>query len=192
MSAGEEDFRSLMRGVLAGDPDATDRLCRTYQSAILRVVRHRLAQRLRARFDSLDFVHDVWASFFAKPPADVAFARPEELIGYLERMAQFKVGEEARRQIETRKHGMGREMSLHDDTDEPDARLYAREPTPSQVAAAEDEWERMLRGRPPLHQSILHALRNGMTYREIAEKLHTNEKTIQRLVRRLDPGDAYA
>ena len=84
------------------------------------------------------------------------------------------------------------EMSLHDDTDQADACLYAREPTPSQVAAAEDEWERMLRGRPPLHQSILHALRSGMTYREIADKLQTNEKTIQRLVRRLDPGDAYA
>jgi RNA polymerase sigma-70 factor (ECF subfamily) len=191
MSAGEEDFRTLMRGMLAGDPDAADRLCRTYQSHILRVVRHRLVRRLRVRYDSLDFVHDVWASFFAKPPEKVWFDRPEELIGYLERMAQFKVGQALRQRTGTRKHGMGREMPIDGDDSWQD-RLPARTPTPSQVAAAEDEWARMLEGRPPLHQSILHALRNGWTYREIADKLQTNEKTIQRLVRRLDPGDDRA
>jgi DNA-binding NarL/FixJ family response regulator len=50
----------------------------------------------------------------------------------------------------------------------------------------------MLRGRPPLHQRVLHALRSGLAYREIADKLQTNEKTIRRLVRRLDRDDAHA
>jgi excisionase family DNA binding protein len=34
-----------------------------------------------------------------------------------------------------------------------------------------------------MHQGILTLLRDGMTYREIADRLNTTEKTVQRLVR---------
>jgi RNA polymerase sigma-70 factor (ECF subfamily) len=175
-----------MHDVLAGDRDAAARLCRSYQSHILRVVRHRLARRMRARFDSLDFVHDVWASFFANPPRDLHFDHPGALIAYLGRIAQYKVGEEGRRQT-GRAKDIRRERPLEHPGRGPDALPPSRQPTPSQIVGAEDEWERMLHGRSPLHQRILLLLRGGLSHREIADRLQTNEKTIRRLLRHVDP-----
>jgi DNA-binding NarL/FixJ family response regulator len=40
--------------------------------------------------------------------------------------------------------------------------------------------------RPPVHQQIQALLRQGLTHREIARHLKTTEKTILRLIRRLD------
>ena len=65
--------------------------------------------------------------------------------------------------------------------------LPGADPTPSQIVGAEDEFQRMLRGRTPVHQRILTLLREGMSRGEIAETLQTDEKTIWRLIRRLAP-----
>jgi RNA polymerase sigma-70 factor (ECF subfamily) len=184
MAGQADDFRTLMDGVLAGHRAAAEAFCRYYQSHILRVVRRRLSQRMRNRYDSLDFVHDVWASFFAKPPQHLQFNDPQALIAYLERMAQYKVGEEVRRQA-GKVRDTNRELPLEPPHTDPDRGLPARQPTPSQIVGAEDEWERLLHGQPPMHQRILHLLRQGLSQTEIAAQLQTNERTIRRLVRRL-------
>jgi RNA polymerase sigma factor (sigma-70 family) len=184
MSVDADDFKTLMRGVLDGSSEAADRLCRDYESAIRRVVRRRLPTRLRGRYDSLDFVNDVWLSFFTNPPADARFEDPEALTGYLAGIARNKINE-ARRQVSKPKYDLNREVSP-DATDGCDA-LPGPEPTPSQIIGAEDEFRRMCRDRPPFHQQILQLLRQGMSYAEIARHLNTHEKTIWRLVRRIDP-----
>src|SRR3954453_12188666 len=96
MADSPDDFRTLLDGVLAGRPEAADRFCHLYQSHILRVVRRRLMKQMRLRYDSADFVQDVWASFFAEPPKDHKFHSAHDLIAYLERMTQFKVGQRVR------------------------------------------------------------------------------------------------
>jgi RNA polymerase sigma factor (sigma-70 family) len=180
-------FKTLMRGALAGDAEAAERLCRDYQLPILRVVRRTLLRRLRVRYDSDDFVNDVWLSFFAHPPKDGRFEDPEAFIAYLTRMGRNKVGE-VRRKGATQRADVRRETPL-DAAAKATAvgALPAADATPSKIVGAEDEFERMLRDQPPAHRRILTLLRDGMSYREIAEHLHTNEKTIWRLIRRLDP-----
>jgi DNA-directed RNA polymerase specialized sigma24 family protein len=88
MNSDTDDFRTLMRGVLDGNPEAAERLCRDYQKSILRMVRHRLPDRLRTRFDSLDFVNDVWASFFADLPRHTRLDDPDSFAAYLIAMAR--------------------------------------------------------------------------------------------------------
>jgi RNA polymerase sigma factor (sigma-70 family) len=187
MATDAGDFQTLMRGVQAGDPAATDRFCREYERPILRVVRRTLLPQYRSRYDSLDFVNDVWASFFASPPRDARFDDPQALIAYLARMARNKIGE-VRRQTAAAKNDLDREQPLEvAGQGARDGALPAPDATPSQIVGAEDEFQRMLRDRSPVHQGILILLRQGMTYREIADRLNTNEKTIQRLIRRIDP-----
>jgi RNA polymerase sigma-70 factor (ECF subfamily) len=187
MPTDKDEFRTLIRGVLAGDAEAGERLCRDYEAPILRVVRRTLLPHFRSRYDSLDFVNDVWASFFANPPQEARLEDPQALIGYLARMARNKIGE-VRRSASTRKNDVNREMSLDVVTRATrGGGLPAPDATPSQIVGAEDEFQHMLRNRSPLHRGILTLLRDGMTYREIADKLNTNEKTVQRLVRSTDP-----
>jgi RNA polymerase sigma factor (sigma-70 family) len=183
MAVPMDEFQTLIRGMLAGDPEASDRLCRDFEKPILRVVRQTLLQRHRSRYDSLDFVNDVWASFFANPPHEARFDDPEALIAYLARMARNKIGE-ARRNATTQKNDVEREQSLDVVTRATrGGGLAAPDASPSQIVGAEDEFQNMLRNRSSVHQGILTLLREGMTYREIADRLNTCEKTVQRLVR---------
>jgi RNA polymerase sigma-70 factor (ECF subfamily) len=176
-----------MRRVLEGSREAADRLCRDYQPAIQRVVRRRLPPRLRPRYDTLDFVNDVWVSFFANPPGDRRFDDARAFVGYLARIARNKVWE-VQRHVATGKQDLDRETPMEEAVNATAVGgLPGPDPTPSQIVGAEDEFSKMMRDRPPAHQQILVLLRKGFSYREIADFLHTTEKTIWRLVRRLNP-----
>ena len=175
-------FRTLIRSVQNGSREAAERLCRDYQSHILRVVRRRLMKRMRVRYDSLDLVHDVWLSFFAQPPKHHRFDSPDALIAYLERMTKNKVAE-ATQHAWRAKHSPDREVYVEALEDYPSR--PGRQPTPSQIVAAKDEFERMLVGRPLYQKRILTLLHQGLSHQEIADKLQTNTKTVQRLIRRL-------
>lgn len=182
MPVQEDSFRTLMRGVQRGSPEAAEQFCRTYQPHIIRVVRRRLMKRLRVRFDSLDLVNDVWLSFFSRPPRNRQFPTPIALIVYLEHMAQNKVIETAK-QAWRQKNTPSRE----DGSDPPDGRANppGRNPTPSQLLMAQEAFDRLLAGRPPHEQRILTLLREGLRHEDIARRMGTNAKTVQRLVRRI-------
>src|SRR5579864_1112444 len=87
-TAPDDPFRSLLRRVLTGCPEAAEELHRDYGDHIIRVVRRRLPRRLRPKFDSVDFAQDVWASFFQ---AEHDFKGPEHLMAFLTRVARTKV-----------------------------------------------------------------------------------------------------
>src|SRR3954453_20689831 len=90
-------FQLLLDRLRARSPGAPHELLDRYGAHVLRVIRHRLDRRLRKEFDSLDFLQDVWKSFFEAPPPGRAFDRPEALIAYLAQMAQHKVVDAHRR-----------------------------------------------------------------------------------------------
>jgi RNA polymerase sigma-70 factor (ECF subfamily) len=187
MTADPADFHHLIRAVLARDATAADQFCRSYESYILRAVRLRLMRRLRSKFDSHDFVNDVWASFFSRPPADAAFDNPDAVIAYLERMARNKVSQAMRQRLRSLKYDVNRECPLAEaGPGSADDGLPGPCPTPSKLAAAREAWVRLLDGRPRHERRMLNLLRRGLTHREIAARLNTNEKTVQRLIRRLD------
>ena len=86
--------------------------------------------------------------------------------------------------MHAKKNCMERELSLTGLIEATrDGGVPARDASPSQIVGAEEQFEKMLHNRPSAHQRILTLLRDGMTYREIADHLNTSEKTVQRLVR---------
>lgn len=187
MPVEADEFQALMRELRAGSREAADRLCRDYQHHILRVVRRRLVKALRAQVDSVDLVADVWLSFFARSPAERHFDTPRALIAYLQKMAANKVAETHRQRIGSGKYCIFRvepDCDLNSVSDRP-----GRSPSAIQLLVAEDEFERMIRGRPMHERRILTMLRHGLSHSEIARKLKTNVKTVQRLLRRI-PLDA--
>ncbi len=82
--AEQQRFRTLMREAEAGSEDAARELYDTYMKYVLRCVRNRLWHRLRSKFDSQDFVQQVWASFFDDRGSLPDFQSPEDLIAYLQ------------------------------------------------------------------------------------------------------------
>ncbi len=183
MADSETEFDVLMRRVREGSEDAAREVLERYGEYILRAVRSRLNRRLRSKYDSADFVQAVWASFFAGAPKKYSFDHPAALIAFLAALAQNKVVEAVRQRLATRKHDVTREQSL--DASYADD-VPAHGPSPSQIAAANDEWRHLLRDLPAHYQRILALLREGHTQREVAEELGIAERTVRRVLYKLN------
>jgi RNA polymerase sigma factor (sigma-70 family) len=187
MTSPREDFTLLMHRVRAGCPEAARRVFDDYGGHVLRVVRRKLHDRLRAQFDSLDFTQDVWASFFAVPPDRFTFQTPDELVRFLSRMACHKVIEVHRQRFDGGKRRLDAEQPLDAvsaDGERPIDPPVA-DPTPSQCAIANERWEQILAGQPDDFRRVLELLRLGHTRKEIAQRLGLHPKRIQRLLHQL-------
>src|SRR5262245_19785193 len=84
-TAGPPELNSLLTRVRAGDEAAVREMIDVYGPTILRAVRMGLPAKLRSKFDSVDFVQDVWGSFFANLPQGSAFREPQDLVAFLTR-----------------------------------------------------------------------------------------------------------
>jgi RNA polymerase sigma factor (sigma-70 family) len=181
--AGE--FPRLVARLRAGDSDAAEALYRLCGPYLRAAVRRQLHVRLRTRYDSLDFVQDVWASFLALPPGQHKFDTPAALIGFLQRVAYHKVVEGFRRRFESQRDDARREVAIDGGPDGRSEDLPSPTGTPSQWAIAGEEFDRLVSRLPPGYQVIVHRLRDGYTLTDIARMANVSRSTVDRVVRRL-------
>jgi RNA polymerase sigma-70 factor (ECF subfamily) len=186
MSDTSNEFEQLMQRVRAGCPDAAREVFERYSKHIHMIVRHRLNPRLRSQFDSLDFAQEAWASFFDVPAERYSFKTPEELVNYLAGIAHHKLIDVSRQRLQTVKHARHEVHSLRPQTDEdPGHDPPVRQPTPSQLAIAGEQWDRLLQGQPPRVRRALEMLREGHTHNEVARCLGVHPKMLQRVLQHL-------
>jgi RNA polymerase sigma-70 factor (ECF subfamily) len=178
-----EAFAELLAGLRTGNPAVVDGLCLRYSPFIRAAVRRQMHPRLRTRFDSLDLVQDVWASFLAIPNERYTFDTPQALLAFLTRMASHRVVEVFRQRFGTQKNDITRELETTDN-DVPN-QLSSTDPTPSQWAIAAEEWDRIIGRFPEGHRMILEWLRAGHTNEDIACLAKVSLSTVNRIVRRL-------
>ena len=174
-----DDFAALFARAKGGCPEAVAALFTRYAPHVRAVVRRRLSNRLRPRFDSVDCTQDVWLSFLKASVERFDFPNERAFLGYLSKMAANKVWEEHRRRG-AKKNDLTREQPIVGETEPP-----ARQPTPSQVAAAGERWDGLVGGLPPTNRQVLEMLREGYTHDEIGDRLGFHKKTVQRLLQRL-------
>ncbi len=176
-------FAELVKGLRTGDPTAYDGICRQYSPFIRAAVRRQLHHRLRTRFDSVDFVQDVWVSFLAIPGNRHTYDTPQALLAFLNQMAYHRVTEVFRQRFSTQKDNITRELEMADDNSSHQPLSTA--PTPSQCAIAAEEWLRLTSRFPAGHRMILECLRKGHTQEDIAHLANVSLSTVNRIVRRL-------
>lgn len=181
-----ENFAQLLAQVLSGSESAERTLVETYAPHVLRVVRRSLHRDLRAKFDSEDFVQQVWKSLFSEREALEGIDRPEILIAYLAAMARNKVVEEFRRRLQTAKHNIRREVSLGDSRHNFAGQVASPDPTPSQNAVAHEKWEQLTSGLSDLHREIVRMRLEGSTCRSISVALKIHERTVRRVLKQID------
>jgi RNA polymerase sigma-70 factor (ECF subfamily) len=188
MTESPQKFHDLMERVRQGSQEAGQELYQLYGHHILHVVRRKLHAKLRPKFDSIDFVQDVWASFFADQLRQRTFSTPEELIAFLASVARHKVVDAFRQRMQRRKYNITREHSLDGSAAFQVEKLIGPDPTASQVAVAKEAYDKMTNGQPDRYRRIVELLRQGHSHEEIADTLGLNEKTIRRLVEQLKAG----
>jgi RNA polymerase sigma-70 factor (ECF subfamily) len=179
------EFVGLMRRLEEGSEEAARELLDRYGTRIRQAVRRKLARKLRVQFDSIDFVQDVWASFFAGQIPKSCFANSDELLQYLTTMAYNKVTDAIRKRIGTRGYSVERETPLEAVV------LAGEEPIsadarPSQVAMAKETWAEIIRGKSKVQVRILQLLRLGNSHVEIAREVGIPERMVRRLIHKLN------
>ncbi len=181
----DDHFRDLMRRVREGSEEAAWELVECYGEMIHRAVRRALHQRLRSKFDSLDFVQLVWSSFFRSEFRAEQFDRPEDLAAFLVAMARNKVGMEIRRRLLTEKHNLNRENPFEVAEDKAWDGISDHQPGPMDVAIARERWSQMMEDQPAHYRQIIQLRLQGYTYQDIAASLQLAESTVRRFLKRL-------
>ena len=179
------EFAGLMQRVERGEQQAAWELLESYGSHLQRYVRRSLSREMRTRFDSVDFVQVVWASFFREPEKLRRIHSPAELMAYLATLARNKVVTEVRREVQSQKRDLRREIRLDSVHDKGQGDLASRDPTPSAVAMFRERWNRLVDGQPAQVRRIVELRFAGATYTEIAEQLHIHERTARKAIERL-------
>lgn len=182
MSDLDKSFHLLIEQIKQGSHEAARELAETYGPCVQRYVRRWIRRDLRNRFDSLDFVQLVWASFFCDPDKVPALESPEQLVAYLNRMAQHKVIDEGRRQ-DLLKSNVRREERLAYRGDF--VPIYGRDPTPSAVAIFQEEYDALVTRQPEQVGRVAQLRFEGATYEEIADELQISERHARRAIARL-------
>lgn len=188
MSERDTEFAVLMRRVLDGSTEAAHQLHALYGPHILRAVRQRLHRRLRSKFDSLDFVQDVWASFFSELPEKQAFATPKDLVAFLTVMARNKVVDVVRARMQQQKYNVNRETPLEAVPRSAD-RFPAAQQTPSEIMMGREEWEVYVKKQPPVHRRILLLWRDGQSSAQIAQEVGISQRTVNRVLTKVISGE---
>ncbi len=177
----DDDLPDFLRRIQAGDEGAARELLQRFEAEVRLVVRRQLPRLLRSRFDSLDFLQSVWGSFFRRMrQAPTDFEDSRHLVAFLARAAKNKVIDEYRRSA-SRKHDMHREEPLWGDG------RRAREvadpiDSPSEIAQAHEAFGRMRELVPEEKRSILEMKAQGLSSRDIGERLGISERTVQRVL----------
>jgi RNA polymerase sigma factor (sigma-70 family) len=138
---------------------------------------------MRNEFDSLDFAQAVWGSFFAQHDRLAKLEDADQFIGFLAQMARHKVLMEHRKRYATAKRDKGREEKSP--LDPMDEEAYASDPTPSQVAVANDLCRSLVSDQPERYQVILEQRLQGRSHQEIAELLNMHERSVRRVLDRM-------
>jgi RNA polymerase sigma factor (sigma-70 family) len=183
MPDDDRTFYDLLQGARAGSEEAARQFLTRYGKYLRHVIRRQMLQKLRAKFDSEDFLQDVCVSFFSHPPDPEAFADPAALLGFLGRIARNKVTDAARQGL-ARRRDVNREKSLDGSARFAVEKLPAADPTPSEAVGTEERWEALGRGDPD-REKMLRLLRDGYTQEEIARVLGLSVRQVQRLVQKM-------
>jgi RNA polymerase sigma-70 factor (ECF subfamily) len=184
----QQEFQHLIAEVRAGSQDAAWTLIERYGPHIQQVVRRRMHARMRSKFDSVDFVQAVWASFFKERTKAAQFDTPEGLMGFLEAMARNKVVDEVRRRMQTQKYGGQREHTLYEEAaPSPHSQPHYRD-TPSQIAVARERWNRLLADLPEHYRQIIKLRYEGETCEQIAAKVGMHERSVRKVIDKLFDG----
>ena len=175
-----DPLNALLERLTSGDPQAAERVFLTYEPYLRMVVRRHLSPGLRAKFDSVDIVQSVWADVLdGFRRAGWRFEDAEHLRAFLVKATRHRFIDRYRQHQRALEH----ERPLAEG--EGDGGPVSPGPRPSEVAKADDLWDKLLALCPPEHHELLRLKRQGLGAPEIAARTGLHEDSVRRVLRQL-------
>jgi RNA polymerase sigma factor (sigma-70 family) len=175
-----DSLDALVEQLNRGDDAAAEQVFRTYEPYLRKVVRRLLPAHLRPKFDSVDVVQSVWADVFA------AFRAGGLRFGSVAQLRAFLVRATRNRFIDrVRQHQTAASHERPGGADDLDGLPGRPHPRPSEVLAADELWDQLVRLCPHEHRELLQMSRHGATAAEIAARVGLHEGSVRRILRDL-------
>jgi RNA polymerase sigma factor (sigma-70 family) len=167
----------LLDRLSKGEMDAAGEVYQAFEPVLRVMVRRQLSAPMRAKFDSMDVVHSAWADMLKAFRAEGwRFSDREHLRAYLARVTYNHFVNHCRR------HSLVMQYEQQLAADDERALPASAQPRPSELAQADELWERLMVLCSPAHRNLLHLRRQGFTLGEIAKKTGLHESSVRRIL----------
>jgi RNA polymerase sigma factor (sigma-70 family) len=172
-----EPLNALLERLCSGDAQAASEVFQAYEPYLRMVVRRQLPARLRANLDSTDIVQSIWTDML-KGFRETAwhFADANHLQAFFVKVTRNRIIDQARHYQGTLRHEQALGATEHEQES------VAHDPRPSEVAQADDLWQRMLALCPAGHHELLRLKRQGYSLDDIAAKVGLHKSSVRRIL----------
>jgi RNA polymerase sigma-70 factor (ECF subfamily) len=168
---------ALLDKLNGGDAEAAAQVFVACEPYLRMVVRRQLPARLRAKFDSVDVVQSVWADLLdGFRSSGYRFSDAAHLRAFLVKVTQNRFIDRLRQLRQPAEHEEPLFESHEGET------AFAPDPRPSQVAQAEDLWQKLLGLCPEGHREVLRLKRRGLSLDEIARRTGLHPSSVRRIL----------
>jgi RNA polymerase sigma-70 factor (ECF subfamily) len=174
-----------------GDKSALEQLCTVYGPRVLWLVRLRMGKELRSKLESVDLVQDVLVSTL-KDIRNFTYKNEGDFVRWLSRITENRLRDNLNR-LHATKRDIRREVRLntHRLTLE-DSFAAALEPidatTPSAVISRREDFDKLAKAidtlKPEYREIIVWTKMEGLSYREIGDKLGKSTDAVRMLFTR--------
>jgi RNA polymerase sigma-70 factor, ECF subfamily len=187
VASPDENWELLIHGLRHGDSGAMRQFCTQYGDLLHRLAEKNLAKGVRRRVGPEDVVQSVCRTFLRRAKeGEYQLSDTDGLWGLLCAITLNKVRNVTRYHMR-QKRGLDQEAGLPTG-DEGGVSSFgpaAKEPTPAQAAEFADEFERVVAGLDEEERHVLDLKLQECTHEEVAEQLGMSERTVRRLVKKI-------
>jgi RNA polymerase sigma-70 factor (ECF subfamily) len=187
MAEHDEDWGRMVQGLRSGDAQAMRRFCSEYGDLLHRLADKHLARGVRRRVGPEDVVQSVCRTFLRRAQGgEYQLSDSEGLWGLLCAITLNKVRNVTRFHLR-QKRGLNQETGIPS-ADERGVSGFgpaARGPTPAEAAEFADQFEKIVAELDDEERQVLDLKLQECTHEEVAEKLGISERTVRRLIKKI-------
>ena len=164
-----------------GDESAFDHLCEAYGERVLRIVRLRMGRELRSKMESMDLVQDAFISAL-RGLENFTYANEGDFLRWMSRIAENRIRDNLEK-LHANKRDIRKEIPLNSNRRAKQDSFVRRTgpvdlTTPSVIMSRKEDWNKLEKAmdklNPEYKQVILLAKMEGLSHKEIAERLNKN------------------
>jgi len=165
-----------------GDDSALNQLCEVYGERVRWIVRLRMGKELRSKLESMDVVQDVLVSAL-RDLGDFTYKDEGDFLRWLSKIAENRLRDNVDK-LHANKRDIRKEVRL--DNREPTT--GGRATTPSVIMSKKEDLDELAKAmdklKPQYKQVIVLTKIEGLSYKEISDKLGKSDEAVRKLVSR--------
>ncbi len=178
-----DPIQELLRRFQSGADDAAAELFSFFNEHVMRVVRRRMSRSIRPRLDTEDLAQSVWTTLWKNRERFQGLNDSNAAMAFIVTIAKRKAAYAMRKHVTSRKRSVHAEQSGDAMGDVTPERRVA---SPSQALQAKEVMQKLVEGESDRCRDVVNHRLNGMTIEQVASEVGVDERTVRRILERLE------